>query len=423
MFSFWKERHGDQVKRVIASIRKWVFSLKDKRFWRELKKGGELSSKTMLFIVWTAHKRLRLHFDLPLMGQNQSLDDHLHKFLLKFFGFITDNQELAEKDEDYLQWLQQDHQANDDREIYYRLSHRLHLFSEDKRAEIAAAYKDLFGRELRPLEYSEIKRIHRAYKKRYRYADREFRQSKAPLIELDLRSLSLLFPWLSICFVLGGYGYTSIVYRHWGVPVHQFFLISDYFTVSLEQFQHIIVGIASYAFGVIHERWRAYTMAEREYAESAEMERRPRRFAFWVCATGLVMHIAAHIAARMEWLDIPEIILPPLGVALFVVIVFQGGIYWIAGRYFKQDTLVACTILFLVAFSASLYTSARFRIMEIEEGFTGQSFNIVTDYKEYSDNNSTFIGSNSRYIFLKAEANDAEIIRLDQIKRISFAVD
>ena len=428
MFKFLRIKRGSWVEKIKAWAREPIIFPRSKYFLWKLKKKENLARETRRLIVWATHDRLRHHFDLPLMGDNKRQDDHLPSLVAKFFGLINEDLELTKNDKGYWQWLEEDAQAIDDREVCKRVYQWLKWLADDPEGEIRGTYvsgecKYPIQKELEFLGNNSIRKVYREYKKHRRFVRREFRQSKVPPIELDLKSLSPLVQVLSVCFVFGGYGYTSIVYGHWGIPVHQFFLISDYFTVSLEQFQHIVVGILSYAFGVIHERWRSYAMASSEYAESAQAEQRPRQFAFWVCAVSLIMFIVMHIAARMKWFQIPEVILPPAGVALLVVIVFQGGFYWIAHRYFKQESLVACTLLFLAAFSASLYTSARYRIMEIEENLVTQSFEIGTDFKEFSNENSTFIGSNSRYVFLKTVNDDTEIIRLDQVRRISFAID
>lgn len=428
MFKFLRIKRGSWVEKIKALAWKLIIFPRSKYFLWKLHRKENLAIKTRQFIVWVTYDRLCHHFGLPLMGDNQLQDARLYEVVTKFLEFIAEDQELTGDDKDYWQWLEEDAKAIDDREVYKRISQWLKWLASDPEGEIRGTYlsgecKYPVQKELEFLGNSSIQKTYREYRKYRRSVWREFRQSKVSLIELDLKSMSPLVQVFSICFVFGGYGYTSIVYGHWGIPVHQFFLISDYFTVSLEQFQHIVVGVLSYAFGMIHERWRSYTLSSAEYAVSTQAELRPRQFVFWTCVVSLTMQIVMHIAARMKWLPIPEVSMPPIAMAFVVVIVFQGGIYWVARRYFKQEMLVACTLLFLVAFATSLYTSARYRIMEIEENLVNQSFKIVTDLKEYSDGNSTLIGSNSRYVFLKMANDDAEIIRLDQVRRISFAID
>lgn len=365
--------------------------------------------KTKNLIKGLSITRLRVHFSLPLGGEDEEKDQRLYEAVNRFFDWDYEIQEksITSGSCEFYEWLRQDNQAKDDLEKYYLLSHHLNP-KENEKTEIARQYRLHFGKELIPLNERGIGKLYDDYKKWHRIEVREFLESKASRIHLDLTSVIPHLKWILLCFVIGGYIYASMLYGHFGISPSQFFSIDDYLVMSLDQILPLALAVFSYIGGVIY-RYRQYSIVTKyEMVKKLKSGRMRERIIIFLCAWILVMHIwhSAPVA--------PEL----LTVAVFAVV--HNPVAFLARRYFENDDHAAYIFLFIIVFGACLYFNAEQKIKEVELGQSETTFEVVTQSKTFTENNSTLIGSNSRYIFLKTSQNNVEVLRLNQVDRIAF---
>ena len=362
--------------------------------------------------------RLQVHFELPLPGDDKRKDKILKAALDKFFEWNHETQgESGENgNNEFYKWLLEDDQATADREKYYLLSYQ-ETYDWKERFVIAEQYQEYFKKEITSLDVKGIKELRSTYKKRCRHEVREFRESKAQRIRLDLESLAPLLKWVSFCFVIGGYAYANIFYGYFGIPVGQFFSIGDYLALSSEQVQPLMFAIAGYLIAAMYERRNYTTQTTHERLEEFKSLSIPITVARWSCAGLLLLHVAGpYLIAK--WPQ-PHLF-PPEFLTTLVFFLAVGPISSASNKYFKNSEHAWHIFICLISFSACLYFNAEQKIREVEAGWTETNFEIVVQSRNFTENNSAYIGSNSRYLFLKTAQNKVEIFRLNQVDRISF---
>ena len=362
--------------------------------------------------------RLQAHFALPLIGEDERKDKRLWAALYRFFECNYETQEEPEENggNEFYEWLLENDQAAADREKYYLLSY-WETSDASISCKIAKQYWACYKKEIIPLDAKSIKKLHSTYKKRCRREVREFRESKAQRIRLDLESLAPLLKWASLCFVVGGYAYANILYGKFGLPLGQFFSIGDYLALSLEQIQSLMLAIAGYIIGGIYGYRNQTTVTKFEAVREQKMIRISDGMFILSSLSILIGHITGWTGDMTSG---AERVFPPFLLTIAVFWIANYLVIFTARRYFENALQAGFVFLFVIVFGANLYFNAEHKIEEIEAGRSETSFRIVVQSNIFTENNSVFVGSNSRYLFLKTAQDKVEAFRLNQIDRISF---
>ena len=362
----------------------------------------------MDLVTFIAFAKLRSHFSLPLVGEDETLDDQLGRAIYQYLNLGVTEAKPEESERQYLQCLLDDVPSNSDREMYFRVRYWLN-FHTDQAEEIANTYKLIFSKEIVPIDEGEIQPLFKNTRQRFRHQTRSLRESKARLIKLSLKDLNLLLPWISLCFVFSGYIYTSILYGGLGISSGQFFSISDYISSSISQLPHAIYGAVAYIVGVLYSYRNLPTETIRERQKYARFGRWYSRLFFLSCS-GLL------IAMYLKSLFFPIIPLLAIGVS-------QPIIGYISSKFFRHSLPVFIGAMFLLIFFVSIFASARQEIDDIKSGKADMQFKVELGdkvYKVYTEEDATVIGSNSRYMFLYMADDTVEVIPLDKIDKISL---
>ena len=232
-------------------------------FRRQFKRATD----TMALIQLIALTRLRLHFSLPLVGEDETLDDQLCGAVDRFLGLGSAEDNSQDAEEKHLRWLREDSPSNKDREIYLRVSIWLHQ-GTDREEDVVTLYKSAYGNDIEPIADSELRSLFTDVRRKSRRLVRAHRESKATLIKISLKELNLLLPWISLLLIFSGYYYTSILYSKLGIDSDRFFSVGDYISSSINQLPHAAYGIAAYFVGMIY--------ANRKISTETKFERESR---------------------------------------------------------------------------------------------------------------------------------------------------
>ena len=375
--------------------------------------------ETRNFIKSLSTIRMRAHFNLPLSGENEIVDQNIYETANKFFDCAAETSAVSHGNSNkFHEWLLENSEVRRDLEIYCQLSYWL-TAKEDEKIEITQQYRSHFNKELKPLDIKDIKPLHDLYKKRHQREKREFRTSKAQLVDLSLKEVTLLLSWFPIFLIIGGYTYANIVYSRFDIVTDQFFLINDYLAVSLEQVNHVLIGAAAFLAGLVHAYWSSGTLT------SYESGRRVRSGNTYesgkrVQPGNTYDRIATVICG---WIFISHFYIVPSHSVIATVAtvgIFHHLIFYWAAKYFKNGLSVGLALLFAFAFFVSIGFGAQERIREIKTNSYVEDFEIVSDSEVFSKSNSVFIGANSRFIFLKTAQGELKILRINQVNTMFF---
>lgn len=198
---------------------------------RLARKNIKRAKHILALIELIALTRLRLHFSLPLEGEDETVDLHVGDALKKFL-LLDCGEAKSEVEKDvYFAHLTDDASSKTDREAYFRV--KFWLNTGTRQAEqIAELYRSLNQKEILPITESELPSMFADVRRRYRIQEREHRESKASLIEISLKDLNLLLPWISLLILVSGYFHTSILYGKLGIAHDQFILLEITFLVA-----------------------------------------------------------------------------------------------------------------------------------------------------------------------------------------------
>ena len=208
-------------------------------------------------VKFLANIRLRSHFKLVHFGDDEHLDAQLIDSIDAFFGEHDANELTSESDArvaEYVGWLRRDLASNADRETHLRAKH-WRTADMEAADSVLAQYRLLYGKELEPMQNSDVLGAHNELQKRRKIETKSFRKSKLNRIELDVKQITPFLPFVSISFIVAGYWYTSIIYQHFGIDPTQYFSVGDYVASSIEQIQHTLYGLVAYFLGMLHA-WR-----------------------------------------------------------------------------------------------------------------------------------------------------------------------
>ena len=361
-----------------------------------------------------AATRLRLHFDLPLVGEDEALDAKLGDAVLRFFDWSFEEGPSVDSNDQFAQWLQQDLVANDDRETYYRVSYWLYS-DTDRGGQIASAHRGRYGREIESIDESSIWKTYLDLRARLRVDQRMLRKSKARLLEISLKDITPLVPWISILLIVGGYLHITVLYRHFGIDPGNFFLVSDYISSSIEELRHSVTGSIAYLLGVAFHHRNEPTITKYEYEQRRRRERWGILF-FW--GTSVIFLAAVY---NESWFPHITLVTVPNStiVAIYGAVFFPIG--FVSSRYFKKSVTVFAVSMLFVLFFASLLVTTYKKIEDIENGEASRNFEIEVGSKQYTGDNARLIGSNARFVFLLSVDERIEVIPVTRISRFRLA--
>ena len=166
---------------------------------------GKLFKRAFLIeplVKFLANIRLRSHFKLGHFQDDEHIDAQLNESIDAFFDEHDTNQEASERDAnvaEYVGWLRADLASLADRETFLRAKH---WRTVDTRAtdSVLSQYRLLYGKELEPMQNSDVLKTHYDLQKRRKLETKAFRKSKLQRIELDPKQITAFLPLVSISY-------------------------------------------------------------------------------------------------------------------------------------------------------------------------------------------------------------------------------
>ena len=404
-------------KAATRKMKNFVFFLLTHRIlWPLIRMTVRRALKTQLFIEIITDTRLRIQFDLTFLGDDKPLDEQLSRVIDNYFDWSGEKKKpLASANErTYMDWLLNDSSSNSDREMHFYLSHWLSSYTgkHDRATQISSAYSAIYHKEIGIMSESDIWKSYDIFRKKCRSRFRLLRKSKAELIDFSSKELLAFFPLISTLFVVGGYFHISLVYRNFDVEPHHFFLMGDYLAGSIEKIWHALGSLGGFILGILHGIRNSATVTKSESQARRKKDR-------WI-NIGLLAPCAMYLLL---------VLLPnhPIGISTFpgmtmisIIVILQTPISFVSKRYFRNGTSVYSFFMILTIFFSSLYASALREINEIREGRPEMTFEIRSEEMKYTEQNSIFIGSNSRYVFLYDQKGKTKVFPLNRIEHISL---
>ena len=381
-----------------------------RRIFKVVKRAGEIQLYTRLI----ADARIRSKFELPLPGEDQTLDDRLFEAVSNYLSPDPDPQFTIREGyrPNVWQWLHSVSISIDDREMYFRISHWFAVTTGDetKASDIASRCQTLLGKALIPIDDSEIWASWSQFRKRWRVEWRTLRDSKAQLIDLSLQRITSLLPWLSVSMIIAGFLHTYWIYSPFGIPVDQFFSVNDYIANSVEEIHHAVLGLIGYLLGGLYG-FRNYKTRTKYEFERTERHHKIHVVVslLFLCAMMYLWHIELDVTFYVRF------------VPIYALIIIYDPIQRFTMKYFHNPQFVFFMLIFLFLTLSSLFVNARMRVADIRDGKSGTNFAIETSAKKFTHENSTFIGANTRYIFLQVENSGVEIIPIGTAERIEIS--
>ena len=384
-------------------------------YWWLILKVARRAGDIQRFAILIAVTRIRIQFEFPLPGEDENLDDGLIKIVRTYFCPEMEAQTPISESEcpGISEWLKADSLSDNDRKMYFRVSHwfatRTH--KEDESHNIASAYQSIYGKNLEPIDISDIWKSRSEFRERFRVEYRTLRESKAQLINLRLQEFTPLLPWLSLSFVIAGYLHTYWVYSPFGIDVDQFFSLNDYLANSIEEIHHAVIGLIAYFLGALngfrnYTTWTKYDLRRIGRHDKLDI--------------GISLMLLSSVLSLWYMGIIMEFYIR-LVVPICLLALVQTRVQRLIMRYFSNFQYVFFLLIFFVLFLSSLYISARIRVADIKKGNSGTNFEIETGSQNFTHENSTFIGANTRYIFVRIQNGSVEIIPIGKAERIEIS--
>lgn len=390
----------EHLSRIASHFYFWLFD-------KILAYGYKIKTYVMLSAIW----RLRFHFDLPLVGEDEDLDKQLNEAVEDFFDRgVAASQESEDK---FLRWLSEDSVSDNDREIYLRISHWLLPRPDSPEAtEIATVYASCYDKELEPIDEANVNNVTKTYfelRKRIRDEYKALQKSKVRLIDIRLQDLTPLLPWFSAAFVFMGYFHTTVVFRHFGINSSYFFLPSDYLISSIEQISYILLPFIGYFLGILggYKNYSTKSKYERERNKRRDFLR------------NILIVLVSILLLVSTWLTSQYSIATLVG----VIGLTQFPVMYFCVTHFKKSFPVFLGSMVLIGSFSGVFISAKERIQEIEKESSEVPFKIMAGGESYSEKNATLVGSNSGYVFLRVCEDRVEVIPIEKVDRFSFPME
>ena len=207
---------------------------------------SKLAIEIMALIRALVTTRLRVQFNLPLIGEDESCDNQLEK-VANFFLQQPDSP-FEGTGIDYLEWLQSDPESIEDRKIF----RQGFKFWCEKRLPSTDSISFLFDKEeIESLKYFSIFKYWYRYRRKIQAERRKLEHQKTRRVEFRIELLAQFLPLLSLLALIAGYLHTKIFYSYFGIKPELYFSISDYLASSVEQIQHSFVGMAGFLIATL----------------------------------------------------------------------------------------------------------------------------------------------------------------------------
>ena len=393
----FKVKLRESLSRIASNLYSWLFK-------KILAYGYKIKTYVVLSAIW----RLRLHYDFPLVGEDEALDKQLSEAVESFFdrGAMVSQ----ESEDRFLLWLSEDSVSNDDREKYLRISHWLLPGQDSSEAvEIATVYASCYGKELEPIDWASVPQTYSQLRKRSRAEYKALKKSKAQLLDIRLQDLTPLLPWFSAAFVFMGYFHTTVVFRHFGINSSYFFLPSDYLISSMEQILYVLLPFIFYFWGILG--------GYKNYNTKSKYERARNRRRDFLHDTLIVL--VSILLLVYTWRTSQYSVATLVG----VIGLIQIPVLYFCVAHFKKSFPVFLGSMVIIGSFSGVFISAKERIQEIEKESSEVPFRITAGGESYSEKNSTLVGSNSGYVFLHVHENRVEVIPIEKVNRFSFPME
>lgn len=386
-------------------MKSFLTSLRHKLSVRRARKR---SVHIQVYALGVVSTRVRVRFKYPFTGKDKVFDEKLYEILEDFLKSRTSVSDSEIDREEILKWVESDRESNEARKMYLRVFHWqvLEADEEDKAHAIDSAYQSLYGERLKPVNSIDFRKIKSDFKKKFKDEDNVFRKSRIKLIELPLKRLTLFLPWVSLLLILTGYVHTHFVYGRFGIDVDQFFSLNDYLASTIKEitsvfFHMVFVFIAAIDLYRNERAWELYKSGR-------------GRIAWLLYALSVFLLFDLFVKGNLR----PG---PLYGtVSMSAIVVARRPVFYLVRRYFKKSTDISIGLMILIGFFSGITFRACSQISEIEQGRPGMEFEIETPTRKFTQENFTFIGGNSRYIFLRTEERGVEIIPVESTARIKI---
>lgn len=377
--------------------------------------------------------RIRIHFKLPFPGKNNAVDRKLSDIVKSFFNNskqvpVSDSDSEIDWEE-ILTWLENDQQAEEVRKTYFRVSYwyeslmfetmkmgKTKTDEKNKASIISSTYQSVYGEYPEIPNRDDFANIRSEFRKKFKTENNVFRKSRAKLIDFSLEKLTPflpLIPLIPLLFIFAGYIHTRYIYGYFGVEVDQFFSSNDYLSSSIEEITSALLSMTGIFLAIIYlyrNEW-AWELYKRTAIRSYEL---------------LSMFFLGFGFTCLYKGNVPE---SPYGSIIVVVISCAVVIsssritFYVVRRYFKNSTKISVILLVLIGFFSGIAFSTYSEIKNITDGRPGLEFEIKAGTGEFTQEDFTFIGGNSRYIFLLAEGGSIEIIPIESAERVRISSD
>ena len=238
---------------------------------------------------------------------------------------------------------------------------------------------------------------------------RQARHTNVNRSNLHLQEFTPLLPWLSVSFVIAGYLYTHWLYGSFGIDVSQFFSLNDYLASSIEEIWNSLSILFGY-FLTILNNFRNYIVRTKYGFQKKDKFGKLSYFIFL-----FILLISSYI---FYLYNIPIYYRFSLISVCFLSIPL---IKFFTIKFSKNSQFSFFLLLSLLLFFTNLHSSAYERIASIKKGDSGIDFEIEVGTRKFTHENSTFIGGNTRYIFLYTQSGSVEIIPIGQTERIGIS--
>lgn len=371
--------------------------------------------------------RIRIHFKLPFPGKNNAVERKLLKIVNSFFN---NSKQVPDSDseidwEEILTWLENDQQAKEARKTYLRVSYwyeslmletmkmgKMKTDGKNKASVVSSTYQSIYGERLEIPNKDDFANIRSDFRKKFKAEDNVFCKSMAKLIDFSLEKLTPFLYLIPLLFAFTGYIHTRCIYGYLGIEVDQFFSSNDYLSSSREEITSALLNMTGIFLAIIYlyrnERaWELYKRTAIRLYELLSM------FFLGFCFTYLYK---GNVPLESPYRSIIVAV-----ISCSVVISSSRVTFYVVRRYFKNSTKISVTLLVLIGFFAGIALNTYSEIKNIKDGRPGLEFEIKAGTGEFTQEDFTFIGGNSRYIFLLAEGGSIEIIPIESAERVRIS--
>lgn len=404
-------------------IRFYWFVLKNRSLIKLIKYSGDIRAHALLIVS----TRIRIHFKLPFPGKNNAVERKLFKIVNSFFN---NSKQVPDSDseidwEEILTWLENDQQAEEARKTYLRVSYwyeslmletmkmgKMKTDEKNKASAVSSTYQSVYGERLEIPNSDDFANIRSEFRKKFKAEKNVFRESGAKLIDFSLEKLTLFLPWISLLFIFAGYIHTRCIYGYFGIEVDQFFSLNDYLSSSIEEITSALLNMTGIFLTIIYLyrnewAWELYKRTAIRWYELLSMSFLGFCFAYLYKENVPLESLYGSIIAAV--------------ISCSVVTSSSRVIFYVVSRYFKNSTKISVILLVLIGFFSGIAFSIYSEIKNIKDGRPDLEFEIKAGTGKFTQEDFTFIGGNSRYIFLLAEGGSIGIIPIESAERVRIS--